>query len=64
MLGKRIGNSGSVIGVDFDQSLVESARSLTDEDNITYTQGDVHSLTFDDASFDVVLCSTTTAPRV
>jgi SAM-dependent methyltransferase len=54
MLGKRIGTSGSVVGVDLDQGLVESAESMTDERNISYTQGDAHSLTFDDGSFDVV----------
>ena len=54
MLEKRVGQSGSVVGVDFDKGLVESAKSLTDEGNITYTQGNAHSLSFDDGSFDVV----------
>lgn len=54
MIGKRIGKSGSVVGVDFDQSLIESARSLNNEGNITYTEGDAHCLKFDDGSFDVV----------
>ncbi len=54
MLGKRIGKSGSVVGVDFDRSLIESARSLTNEGNITYTKDDAHSLKFNDGSFDVV----------
>lgn len=54
MLGMRVGNTGSVIGVDFDKALVESAQSLTSEGNISFTQGDVHALEFEDASFDVV----------
>ena len=54
MLGRRIGKSGSVVGVDFDQNLIESASSLTNEDNITYTKGDAHCLAFEDGSFDVV----------
>ena len=54
MLEKRTEKSGSVVGVDFDQNLIDSAKSLTDRDNITYIKGDAHSLTFEDGSFDVV----------
>lgn len=54
MLGKRIGKSGSVVGVDFDQNLIESAKTLTNTGNVTYINGDAHSLAFDDCSFDIV----------
>lgn len=54
MLGSKVGNTGSVIGMDFNKALVESAESITPEDNISFTLGDVHTLEFEDASFDVV----------
>ncbi len=54
LLGTRVGDSGSVIGVDFDEALVETARSLTSVSNISFAQGDAHTLEFEDASYDLV----------
>jgi SAM-dependent methyltransferase len=54
LLGERVGPSGSVMGVDFDPGLIESAESLTSDGHISYTEGDVHALRFDDIGFDFV----------
>lgn len=54
LLAARVGATGSVVGVDFNPALVESAASMTTEPNVSFAQGDVHDLSYEDATFDVV----------
>jgi len=54
LLAARVGPTGSVLGVDFNPALVESATSMTTEPNVSFAQGDVHDLSYEDATFDVV----------
>ena len=43
---------GSVVGIDFTPQMLEVARAHTSARNVEYTEGDVLSLPFADASFD------------
>ena len=55
-----VGEKGHVIGIDIADKLLDVARQKADSSgllNIDYREGDVHSLDFDDSSFDVVLCA-------
>jgi len=52
---------GQVIGIDIDRSQLEIARANAKErelTNVSFEQGDVYSLRFDDGSFDAVLAHT------
>jgi ubiquinone/menaquinone biosynthesis C-methylase UbiE len=54
-----VGTTGSVIGVDLAQNLLELARSKAQQqglDNVDFQSGDMTRLPFEDNSFDVVVC--------
>jgi ubiquinone/menaquinone biosynthesis C-methylase UbiE len=54
-----VGNSGSVVGVDLAQNLLELARTKAKSrrlSNIEFRQGDLLSLDFPPESFDAVIC--------
>jgi len=55
-LAKEVGSSGSVIGLDFSENMLEQARKninfLPEKHNITFVQGDALKLPFEDNSFD------------
>lgn len=55
-----VGSTGRVTGVDFSAGMLQQARQKSDElklRNITWLEADADYLTFEDASFDYVLCS-------
>lgn len=49
------GNARSVSGLDYSQSAIEYARKHYPASNLTYTQGDAHSMPYSDNEFDVVV---------
>jgi len=54
-----VGTTGSVVGVDLADNLLELARRKAKErglENIQFRSGDMTQLPFDDGSFDVVVC--------
>ncbi|MEQ8675910.1 MAG: methyltransferase domain-containing protein [Aggregatilineales bacterium] len=53
-LAERVGNTGSVIGLDINEGMLAVARRKAP--HIDWKQGTVDALPFDDASFDAVLC--------
>ena len=56
---KIVGPTGSVIGVDLAQNLLELARTKANQhglENIDFQSGDMTRLPFTDESFDVVVC--------
>lgn len=50
----RLGGTGTVVGVDLNEAMLTVARRLRPD--ISWRHGDVSTLPFGDASFDVVLC--------
>ena len=46
-----------VVGTDIDDSAIEHARQTFEKDNLEFEVADALSLPFEDASFDIVLCS-------
>lgn len=53
--------SATVIGVDFNESQLEVARSYTqhpNRENLSFEQGSIHELPFEDNSFDLIFCQT------
>lgn len=50
----------SVVGVDPSPVLVERARNVTDDERVTFEEGDGQALRFEDASFDAVVMHTVT----
>jgi ubiquinone/menaquinone biosynthesis C-methylase UbiE len=55
-----VGSSGRVVGVDLSPEMLERAREKSAAaglNQVTFQQGDAEHLDFPDASFDVVLCS-------
>ncbi len=52
-------NVDSVVGVDIAPSLLDRARSLCTEPNVTFEEGDATALRFADESFDVVVLDST-----
>ena len=53
-LADRVGNTGSVIGLDINDGMLAVAKRKAP--HIDWQQGTVDALPFDDASFDAVLC--------
>jgi SAM-dependent methyltransferase len=53
----RLAPNAEVIGIEREAEWVARASSMTTT-NVTYRQGDVNKLPFEDASFDVVTCQT------
>jgi len=55
-LAKKVGPSGSVVGLDFSENMLEQARkninSLPEKQNITFIQGNALKLPFEDNYFD------------
>lgn len=54
-----VGRTGSVVGVDLSENLLELARSKAKQqglENIEFRSGDMTQLPFEEASFDVVVC--------
>jgi arsenite methyltransferase len=54
----QVGPEGSVTGIDMTPEMIENARKGAAElglNNVTFIEGEVESLPFDDASFDVVI---------
>ncbi len=54
----RVGESGSVTGLDMTEDQLEKARALRDEagmDNVSFEHGYIEELPFDDGRFDVVI---------
>ncbi|HET7287439.1 MAG TPA: class I SAM-dependent methyltransferase [Pyrinomonadaceae bacterium] len=54
-----VGSSGSVVGIDLAENLLELARSKAKQQNLTNVQfqsGDITELPFEDASFDAAVC--------
>jgi len=55
-ISQNIGNSGSVVGVDMADNMIESARKLcANRAMVSFEQGDAMSLPFADNSFDAVV---------
>jgi len=55
-ISQNIGNSGSVVGVDMADNMIESARKLcVNRAMVSFEQGDAMSLPFADNSFDAVV---------
>ena len=57
---RAVGNTGSVIGIDIADKMLDIAREKTSSiglSNVEYRIGDAESLEFDDASFDAVICA-------
>lgn len=46
----------TVTAIDIDEQAIEAARARQSEDNVDYRVDDAMALTFDDESFDLVLC--------
>jgi ubiquinone/menaquinone biosynthesis C-methylase UbiE len=46
-----------VIGIDIDESAIEHARHKFKKDNLEFQVADALNLPFDDASFEIVICS-------
>ncbi len=57
-LARRVGQSGSITGLDNSERLLEAARGIPENANlpISFVHGDMHFLPFDDATFDSVHC--------
>ena len=56
---RRIGSSGRIVGIDINEVMLETAQHLAGKaghDAIEWRQGDVTSMPFDAAEFDVILC--------
>jgi ubiquinone/menaquinone biosynthesis C-methylase UbiE len=53
MLRRRVGDTGSVTGVDFSIEMVEKAHRNFPFDNVNVVDGDVVNLPFKDATFDM-----------
>jgi ubiquinone/menaquinone biosynthesis C-methylase UbiE len=51
---KRVGASGSVVGMDVNEAMLDVARRLRPE--VTWRHGDARALPFGDAPFDLVTC--------
>jgi ubiquinone/menaquinone biosynthesis C-methylase UbiE len=51
---ERVGRSGSVVGTDLNEAMLAVARRVRPD--LTWRQGDVAALPFDDGEFDVVVC--------
>jgi ubiquinone/menaquinone biosynthesis C-methylase UbiE len=53
-----VGNTGNVVGVDFNAGMLEVAEKNTPPEitNIDWLQGDASALPSEDAKFDVVVC--------
>jgi len=55
-ISQQLGRSGSVVGVDMTENMIESAKQLcSDAVNVSFEQGDAMSLPFADNSFDSVV---------
>jgi SAM-dependent methyltransferase len=54
LIAAHAGEESEVIGIDADPDLLEAARKLTANANISYQQGDAQKLGFEDARFDFV----------
>ncbi len=57
---KAVGLTGSVLGLDISQSMVDTARDRAGESevpNVTFDRCDAEGLNVEEASFDVVICS-------
>jgi ubiquinone/menaquinone biosynthesis C-methylase UbiE len=54
----RVGNKGSVIGLDIDPAMLAVARQIPPPTGamITWREGDAHALPFEGNSFDLILC--------
>jgi ubiquinone/menaquinone biosynthesis C-methylase UbiE len=57
-LAQRVGQSGSITGLDNSERLLEAAHGIPENANlpISFVHGDMHYLPFDDAIFDSVRC--------
>lgn len=55
---QQIGDSGTVTGIDLNESMLEMARAQAEKmgAKVEWRQGDAGALPFDDASFNAVLC--------
>ena len=55
---ERVGNSGTVIGLDLNEGMLEVARNASSNihPNIEWRKGDVKEIPYEDSSFDVVFC--------
>jgi ubiquinone/menaquinone biosynthesis C-methylase UbiE len=55
---QRVGNSGTVIGLDLNEGMLEVARTASSNihPHIEWRKGDVKEIPFEDSSFDVGFC--------
>lgn len=47
----------SVVGIDLSEKMIQQARELTNDSQITYLNGSIEDMDFSDAQFDVVISS-------
>lgn len=56
LVAEKVGNSGTVVGVDLNAGMIEVARQTVTDVNIEWHQSDVADLPFADDSFDIAFC--------
>src|SRR5262249_34353654 len=54
LIAPMVGPSGRTVGLDYDPTMIEMARSLAPE--IEWRQGDLQNLPFPDGLYDLVIC--------
>ena len=58
IMSEKVGQSGSIYGIDVSEFLLDVARSNTNEnDQINYSYGDATDLQFPDKYFDIITCT-------
>ena len=56
LLSEKVGDSGSIVGVDLNAVMIEAAQRYSQVSNIEWRQGDVVNLPFEDNNFDLAFC--------
>ena len=58
LVAEKLGNAGSVVGVDLNPGMIEVAREHSPETSVSveWLQGDANDLQFPDSSFDITFC--------
>jgi ubiquinone/menaquinone biosynthesis C-methylase UbiE len=50
-LGDKVGNDGEIIGLDLTEKMVNAANEANNKENVSFIQGDIHNLPFDNDKF-------------
>src|SRR5262249_25921978 len=59
LAAQRVGANGRVVGIDLNASMIEAARTVSNQDASTIIEwriGDAATLPFEDSAFDAILC--------